>query len=348
MDSNKIDEIMGCLRNFSRETEVINLLNIDTNGISERNYFKKHKDFIYRTFMREIDKENFEYFYSTYSKTDDFETKSVFNKLLQNTSKKEYIKDYLETEREESEELASFDALDLMKAVDDPKYIKINIDKYLKKFKMDGLEISTMIGLAKDPELISSIVADNRKQRHYKLDKLLVYNLIIQSKNSELIKSVLKDRKTVRKLQLDKVQIKDLLSVIDDEKTVVDLIENLDEFGLDKADILHLVATKTSHEYQDKFLKTRESQTKENDKLRKIDLPEDMTVGIEIESEGEVSEIIMNSNIEKESGWESKGDGSLHDGVEVVSPVLSGNNENRTQEVKKICKRLNRLRTNKF
>ena len=73
-----------------------------------------------------------------------------------------------------------------------------------------------------------------------------------------------------------------------------------------------------------------------------------MTVGIEIESEGKNSSVIEGSNIEKKSGWESKGDGSLEDGVEVVSPILSGDNENRTQEVKKICRRLNRLRTNNY
>jgi len=49
-------------------------------------------------------------------------------------------------------------------------------------------------------------------------------------------------------------------------------------------------------------------------------LPEEMTIGMEIESEGFLSEAILcyfNFN-----GWESKGDGSLEDGVEVISPIL--------------------------
>ena len=53
----------------------------------------------------------------------------------------------------------------------------------------------------------------------------------------------------------------------------------------------------------------------------KIKLPGGMTIGMEIESEGDTSVALLHSS-EILDGWETKADKSLEDGVEVVSPVL--------------------------
>jgi len=69
-------------------------------------------------------------------------------------------------------------------------------------------------------------------------------------------------------------------------------------------------------------------------------LPKEMTIGMEIENEGESSEILMNSF---EFGkWSAKGDGSLRDGVEIISPILKPTKE-CAEEIYKVTKALNML-----
>ncbi len=67
------------------------------------------------------------------------------------------------------------------------------------------------------------------------------------------------------------------------------------------------------------------------DSEMKIDLPEGMTIGIEIESEGFIGEFVRGNLL----GWEAKEDGSI-DGVEVVSPRLVGS-EKDSQQIFQIC-----------
>ena len=75
-----------------------------------------------------------------------------------------------------------------------------------------------------------------------------------------------------------------------------------------------------------------------------ISLPEDMTIGVEIESTGFYSHLIHRTNALK--GWQAKSDDSITNndgfkvGVEVISPVLSGNNEETTKSIVAVTKTL--------
>ncbi|MBO5348852.1 MAG: amidoligase family protein [Clostridia bacterium] len=72
-----------------------------------------------------------------------------------------------------------------------------------------------------------------------------------------------------------------------------------------------------------------------------INLPEDMTIGVELESVGKNSTKILREFYILD--WNSRPDGSLTEkdpnsiiskyGVEVVSPILRGNNQNRSREI---------------
>jgi len=62
-------------------------------------------------------------------------------------------------------------------------------------------------------------------------------------------------------------------------------------------------------------------------------LPKGMTIGVEIESEGEFSKAIQGINLE---GWKGKADYTLVHGVEVTSPVLNGS-ERDSQNIYLIC-----------
>ena len=66
---------------------------------------------------------------------------------------------------------------------------------------------------------------------------------------------------------------------------------------------------------------------------KKIKLPSDMTIGCEIESEGEKSGILYRLELFK---WKGKGDGSLRNGIEMVSPIMHSD-EQSVQGIYKIC-----------
>lgn len=71
-----------------------------------------------------------------------------------------------------------------------------------------------------------------------------------------------------------------------------------------------------------------------------FNLPPNMTIGIEIESEGNLSNIIEALfDFEK---WKAKGDGSLENGVEVISPILHPT-EKDANELYKVTQALNAL-----
>lgn len=65
----------------------------------------------------------------------------------------------------------------------------------------------------------------------------------------------------------------------------------------------------------------------------RIELPEGMTIGIEIESEGKFSIFLKGEFFE---GWKNKSDASLKTGLEVVSPVLRGTSRD-SQNINTIC-----------
>lgn len=70
-----------------------------------------------------------------------------------------------------------------------------------------------------------------------------------------------------------------------------------------------------------------------------IDLPEGMTIGIEIEAEGDLGEELV---VSKVLGWEAKEDGSI-DGVEMTSPILRASKED-SKRIYQICALLDNMR----
>ena len=74
-----------------------------------------------------------------------------------------------------------------------------------------------------------------------------------------------------------------------------------------------------------------------------INLPKNMTIGIEIESEGINSNIISKIIKNLKNDWKEEIDTSLDSGIEVKSPIIHGNDEQRVYEMKEICILLNKL-----
>lgn len=75
---------------------------------------------------------------------------------------------------------------------------------------------------------------------------------------------------------------------------------------------------------------------KDKNRRFKLRIPENMKVGIEIESEGEQSYLIEALTDILEESWICKTDGTVPSGLEVCSPILTRNNEESTEKINKI------------
>lgn len=119
-----------------------------------------------------------------------------------------------------------------------------------------------------------------------------------------------------------------IITLTSDEKK----IEYLEQMKEDTAKTL-IIASLKDKSKKNRFLDALDL------KYCSLQLPQNMTIGMEIECEGKNS---ANIDIIKEpiEGWTSKLDNSLIEGVEVVSPILTNTEEN-IKNIYRICNVLN-------
>ena len=131
--------------------------------------------------------------------------------------------------------------------------------------------------------------------------------LISLMKNPEFIIECINDKS----LGLESIDIMNLISSYRDTDFINACIENKD---IDLSDLQRkqlIVITKDKEFIDEKFRLKKD---------KNINLPENMTIGMEIECEGGSSDFVK--NFFEYQDWKAKGDGSLQNGVEVVSPIL--------------------------
>lgn len=174
----------------------------------------------------------------------------------------------------------------------------------------------------------------------------------------------------IKSLSGDDKSIIENLDIVEDEKNRAMIIANLSSAELKKEClkeingfdnkcliVASIVDDKLKHEYinnaTDKAIRTLliaslEDRDERNHLLEADDnkypdflIPENMTIGIEIETEGEgSSEAYLIEKIMK--GWNSKRDTSLKNGVEITSPILTKRKED-TEDLYCVCKMLKDL-----
>lgn len=175
--------------------------------------------------------------------------------------------------------------------------------------------------------------------------------LAISSKDSKCIEECLNSQE---RASLTNEEISGLYIAHENEAFVIDSISDATKHGIDE-EILPTIIMKrkiSAEKVKDlpifkseegkialSLYEGKSSAYDSNYKLQDIEicLPEDMTIGIEIESTGFYSELIHGTL--GLNGWEAKNDGSITNnekkkiGVEVVSPVLSGNTQETTKSI---------------
>ena len=176
--------------------------------------------------------------------------------------------------------------------------------------------------------------------------KDICIDLLCYSSKVEDIKEVLEKRE---ELGLDRYNLVYLIKATNDTEYIKGIIENKEKaegLGLKENDLIDFIIATGDIEYINDFLKSIENEQNTENSNQIVNLPDNMTIGIEIESEGEKSKLILATKSMFAVGWKCKEDCSLNEGVEVVSPILSENTEQTSEAIKYVCRILNVLRSN--
>ena len=288
--------------------------------------------------------------------------------LIKATHDPEYIKECIKNR--EKFKLGSYYLTELIEETKDTKYIKECVENS-ENLGLFSHDIYELIKIIQDVGYIKECI-ENRER--FGLKPYDIVSLIIATKDIDYIKGFVKIRE---KLKLEPYCVVRLVEATQDSKYIEDCIENKARFNFSSSDIESLIIATKDIEYIKKCVKNKEIlelltdptklillsgdinyniaeyekkvylRRESIEKLKiftskeKIKLPSEIKIGIEIETEG----ITDNSNkIEKKlekTDWKVKEDFSLRNGTEVVSPILTGNLEQASNEIKSICAILN-------
>ena len=283
---------------------------------------------------------------------------------------KEYIKECIENRIKLN--LGEEEILRLTIATKDEKYIKYCIE-HGKKYGLS--HIGPLILNIGDPEFTKSCIIESKKLKLSSSEvKLLVENI----EDLEFTKSCIINRK---KIGLSVSDVKSLIASIKDLEIMKSCITNRKKIGLSESDILEIIRETKDPEFiknsikdikylgvaipaevilltgDIKFIEDCEKAFKlKQEDIKKIKmfnnkshikLLSNMTIGVEIETEGRKKDnSIEIKRLLEDTEWRVVRDSSLVNGSEIVSPVLTGNMEKQTDEIKNICAILNGIQQN--
>jgi len=302
MNAAEIDELFGAYKDKNLD-KVLELIGIEKDGTASETIIQKGEEKVMTLIMQKIEKGDFEYFFS--KRDGDRGQEDFFYTLMEFSSRIDKIKE-LVSEQEAKSQIKKYRIVDLVRATKDTEYIKEFIEKHNSDYSS-----RLMMDLVKetDSEYIKNFIENQGK----KLIDEDITALIIATKDTEYIKSIIADKEKQEKL------------------------------GLDVIDKINIIASTNDAEYMESEFEKPEygiSILEDDNPDKRVKLPTDMTIGIEIESEGKSSEFIEKMTDVIARRWVCKEDASLGKGVEVVSPILVGSNERTTKSIKRICQTL--------
>ena len=193
--------------------------------------------------------------------------------------------------------------------------VRKNLIEEWEKYGSNGDHICSLIKSVNDPEFTKECIKNYKK---YKLNDDNVADLIRTLNDLEYIKGFVKEQIQNKNINGKNIHYIIQLALFTKD---MELIENLRK-NCDAKIVEEL----------DRYLK-----------IQPTTLPKEMTIGVEIESEGPCNwENIRETIDEAELDWVAKDDGSLQNGTEVVSTILT--ESTASMEIFKTCQELRRLR----
>lgn len=252
-----------------------------------------------------------------------------------------------------------YEKIEFFKEINDIEYLK-NCIKERKKYKLDIYSVVQII-MEKDELSVENFI---KNRMYYEFDNNELTALVIATNDTKYLNEAIINRK---KYNLSTYNLAELIRTVQVIKslTTKELIEyyikeNQPTYNFSTSEIAKIVTLDSNPEFlkscmkkeyfseDDKMFMALKSQDEEiiqqfvdeheekNEEVKKIDLPENITIGVEIESEGKQSEFIR--DLEKfYKDWIIKYDASIKKGVEIVSPILT---PSRSEEIYQVCNRL--------
>ena len=274
-----------------------------------------------------------------------------FTNLIKATKDLDFIKSLIENKSElQRMRLGKEEVIDIIISTKDSEFIKGIIEDKTKskKYNFKGEEVVRVILSLDDPEYVKDIVNSKEKIKQLNIDSEGLVELITDLGECGYAKEIIENKELLKKLNLSKSDLIKLIIQINDDDYLEKIIENnkkSSQFKFSESELNQIAIYLTDSKYIDNRLKRFENDKKFISKNSFVKLPKNMTIGIEIESEGKNSELIEADSMFY-PGWICKHDGSLKNGVEVVSPVLKGDDINTTNQIQNVCRRLSRLGQN--
>ena len=241
--------------------------------------------------------------------------------LIKATEDPEYIKECLENvEKMQALYINGDRAVNLIKETGDSEYIKEKWLENVKKMQALGIEgrnAVILIKATKDIEYIKKLLKNKEKTKALNIQDFHAIELIrtVEEKEPGYIKEYIKNHIKNRKInELESTFLAQVIIMTGDAE-FIDYCENSDVLNHETREIL------------DRFTK-----------MPPVTLPDKMTIGVEIESEGlasreEIAGIIGNLS------WKLKPDDTLDDGIEAV-PLSGLTPSTAGDEIYRACKAL--------
>ena len=268
-------------------------------------------------------------------------------------------------------------AVDLIKTVGDPEYIKEYLENVEKMQALDiyGGKVTELLTVEElEPKYIEEWLENIERMRALKIQDFIAADLIkkVEQKIPGYIKKCLENVEKMQALNIQDLIAVDLIKKVEQKvhgyiKKCLENVEKMQALNIQKSNTINLIRMVEKKEpgYIKKYIKKHIKNGKVNElesdfliqviimtadakfidyckdsgvlnhktierldrftKISPITLPGQMTIGVEIESEGlasreEIEKII--GNLLKERTWELSSDITLINGTEAISPIL--------------------------
>ena len=255
--------------------------------------------------------------------------------LIKATKQSFYIKSCIENRNKLGISLDRI--IPLIKATEDADYIKTCI-KNREAFRLRSKDIRELIQDMQDKNYTKNCISN---WQNIGLNIEDVINLIEETYDVDYIKECVKNSK---KLNLGQDDILELIREIKNPNYVKENIENIEKLNIDNSILLKILFLTGDIKFIAKYAEKMNLGPEDIKTLQpfiskaRIKLPPNMTIGIEIETEGGLqdnSDKIEAFLTAKE--WKVKEDTSLTRGTEVVSPKFTEDTKEASNEIKGVC-----------
>ena len=260
-----------------------------------------------------------EYLIETLS-TDEEKLKEIHN-VKYDYSKEKIIKTL-------STDMAKLKAIETMQ----DEYLRAKMIATLSSEKLKLKAIETIQSEYSKAEIIRTLSHKKKLREMEKIKDESARAYIIESFLSDDVK--VKEMKTIQSEFLKE----DIIKTLSSDKSKIKVMQTIQNKHT-KLWIIKILSSDNAKIYAISNL-FRISLFEDFENNKKIKLPPYMTIGCEIESEGVNSEALINLTL---LGWKGMTDGSLINGVEMVSPIMHSNVED-IQSIYKICDLIKKIK----